>query len=73
MYVHAYVVRFKCSNKGYAFVNFTTDVAAARICKYLHNTTWAAYGTKKICEITGARIQVTTPSKWLFLNFLSCF
>ncbi|XP_034676984.1 protein terminal ear1 homolog [Vitis riparia] len=49
--------RFKCSNKGYAFVNFTTDVAAFRICKYLHNTTWAAYGTKKICEITGARIQ----------------
>ncbi|GMH21826.1 hypothetical protein Nepgr_023669 [Nepenthes gracilis] len=47
-------------NYGYAFVNFTTIEAASRFCKSWVGQTWdkCGYNSKKICEITGASIQV---------------
>lgn len=50
-----------CSNRcnlGYAFVNFTTTGAALRLYKLLHKLKWEAFCSKKVCEITYARLQV---------------
>ncbi|CAA3014922.1 terminal ear1 homolog [Olea europaea subsp. europaea] len=49
------------NNLGYAFVNLATPAAALRIKKILQNYNWGVVGTressKKICELTWARIQ----------------
>ncbi|CAI9778116.1 unnamed protein product [Fraxinus pennsylvanica] len=49
------------NNLGYAFVNFTTSAAALRIKKILQNYHWGVVvnseSSKKICELTWARIQ----------------
>ncbi|CAL9089088.1 unnamed protein product [Musa acuminata var. zebrina] len=45
------------SNMGYAFVNFTSAVAAWRLYNFLHNYDWKFHGSRKICEVTYARIQ----------------
>ncbi|XP_011099278.1 protein terminal ear1 homolog [Sesamum indicum] len=54
----------KKGNLGYAFVNFTSAVAALEFSKTLHNYKWETACTdrgpitsKKICEVTWARIQ----------------
>ncbi|KAL0314264.1 UNVERIFIED_CONTAM: protein terminal ear1 [Sesamum angustifolium] len=54
----------KKGNLGYAFVNFTSAVAALGFSKTLHNYKWETAWTdrgpitsKKICEVTWARIQ----------------
>ncbi|KAL2513217.1 RRM 2 domain-containing protein [Abeliophyllum distichum] len=51
-------------NLGYAFVNFTTAVAAVKAMEILQNYHWGTIQTckgtfvsKKICEVTPARIQ----------------
>ncbi|KAL2467677.1 protein MEI2-like 6 [Forsythia ovata] len=51
-------------NLGYAFVNFTTAAAALKMMKILQNYKWGviltgkeSFTSKKICEITWARIQ----------------
>ncbi|XP_077214030.1 uncharacterized protein LOC143848858 [Tasmannia lanceolata] len=46
----------KC-NLGYAFVNFTNATAALRLYNSYHNHKWVVFDSKKICEITYARIQ----------------
>lgn len=56
----------KVSNLGYAFVNFTTSMAASQFCAVYHNYKWDVNVNKKICEITDARIQV-------YLFTISCF
>ncbi|XP_019180223.1 PREDICTED: protein terminal ear1 homolog [Ipomoea nil] len=56
---------FKTNNNvGYAFVNFTTAAAAAKIREVLQNHSWGVLRTtngfftsKKICAVTWARIQ----------------
>ncbi|XP_047256995.1 uncharacterized protein LOC107851189 [Capsicum annuum] len=52
------------NNVGYAFVNFTSVCAAAEIRKVLRNFKWhgvmtpaGIYSSRKICEVTSARIQ----------------
>ncbi|XP_075494575.1 protein MEI2-like 6 [Primulina tabacum] len=54
----------KKGNLGYAFVNFTTAIAANKFKKILQNFKWetvksdsGSFISKKICEITWARIQ----------------
>ncbi|XP_022141664.1 protein terminal ear1 [Momordica charantia] len=47
----------KVSNLGYAFVNFTTSIAASQFCTVYHNYKWDVNVNKKICEVTDARIQ----------------
>ncbi|KAL6962095.1 hypothetical protein U1Q18_037050 [Sarracenia purpurea var. burkii] len=52
-------------NLGYAFVNFTSAEAAERIQDLLQDYKWGVFkdscgslrGSKKVCEITWARIQ----------------
>ncbi|KAI4989215.1 hypothetical protein ZWY2020_036532 [Hordeum vulgare] len=44
-------------NKGYAFVNMTTAAAARRLHAFLHGHSWAAAGSRKVCEIVHANIQ----------------
>ncbi|EPS63198.1 hypothetical protein M569_11591 [Genlisea aurea] len=49
-------------NLGYAFINFTTPAAAKRFKTLLQNFRWetadtGAIRSKKVCEITWARIQ----------------
>ncbi|KAK9219679.1 hypothetical protein WN943_008325 [Citrus x changshan-huyou] len=47
------------ANLGYAFVNFTTSVAAVRFAKAFNKSRWEAQvpGNKKTCEISRAAIQ----------------
>ncbi|XP_068645337.1 protein MEI2-like 6 [Aristolochia californica] len=45
-------------NLGYAFVNFTSRSATVRLHRVLHKKKWEILGSKKICEITLAKIQV---------------
>ncbi|XP_077246234.1 uncharacterized protein LOC143886163 [Tasmannia lanceolata] len=44
-------------NLGYAFVNFTDPRATILLRRVLHHHKWAVLGSKKICEISYARIQ----------------
>lgn len=53
---------------GYAFVNFTSAVAAWRLYNFLHNYDWKFHGSRKICEVTYARIQVISMFIFLILN-----
>ncbi|KAK8969276.1 Protein MEI2-like 6 [Platanthera guangdongensis] len=45
------------SNLGYAFVNFTSVAAARKLHGELHHKPWNAYGSRKVCEVTQAKIQ----------------
>ena len=45
-------------NKGYAFVNMTTAVAARRLHAHLHGHCWKAAGSSKICVVVHARLEV---------------
>ncbi|XP_020528229.1 protein terminal ear1 homolog [Amborella trichopoda] len=46
----------KC-NLGYAFVNFTSAMGAWKLYNKLNGYQWKVYSSKKICEVTYARIQ----------------
>lgn len=46
----------KC-NLGYAFVNFTDTDAAAAFFEARHQQRWVEFNSKKVCEITYARVQ----------------
>eukprot|EP01018_Ginkgo_biloba_P034808 Gb_21853 [translate_table: standard] len=46
----------KC-NLGYAFVNFTTAKATWKLYKSFHMQPWEAFNSRKICEVTYARVQ----------------
>lgn len=50
-----------CSNKcnvGYGFVNLTSPEAAFRLYKAFHQQPWEVFNSRKICQITYARLQV---------------
>ncbi|CAN6893498.1 unnamed protein product [Brassica oleracea] len=47
----------KHANLGYAFVNFTSSVAAERFRREYDNFLWVGFGYKKICEISEAKYQ----------------
>ncbi|CAK9254674.1 unnamed protein product [Sphagnum jensenii] len=44
-------------NLGYAFVNFTTVEATKRLYKAFHAQQWEAFNSRKICQVTYARVQ----------------
>ncbi|KAH9319261.1 hypothetical protein KI387_021030, partial [Taxus chinensis] len=44
-------------NLGYAFVNFTSAKATWKLYREFHMHQWAIFNSKKICEITYARLQ----------------
>ncbi|KAJ7530818.1 hypothetical protein O6H91_14G020700 [Diphasiastrum complanatum] len=46
----------KC-NLGYAFVNFTTVQATIKLYKAFHALQWEAFNSRKICQVTYARVQ----------------
>lgn len=62
MYVYAHGRKYwekkRVANLGYAFVNFTSHVAAVRFHRYYHNRAWNVKLNNKVCEITCAKIQV---------------
>jgi hypothetical protein len=45
-------------NKGYAFVNMTTAVAARRLHAYLDGRRWEVACSKKVCDVVHARVEV---------------
>nr|GMD26225.1 protein terminal ear1 homolog [Ipomoea batatas] len=59
--------RNKC-NVGYGFVNMTSPEAAWRLYKAFHLQTWEAFNSRKICEVTYARIQGIEALKEHFKN-----
>ncbi|KAL2650012.1 hypothetical protein R1flu_018140 [Riccia fluitans] len=44
-------------NLGYAFVNFTSVPATIRLYKAFHAKQWEAFNSRKICQVTYARVQ----------------
>lgn len=48
--------RNKC-NLGYAFVNFRDSRDAADFYQEFHNHKWSNFNSKKVCEVTYARVQ----------------
>uniref|UniRef100_A0ACD6A993 Uncharacterized protein n=1 Tax=Avena sativa TaxID=4498 RepID=A0ACD6A993_AVESA len=44
-------------NKGYAFVNMTTAVAARRLHAHLHGHRWEGACSQKVCDVVHAHIQ----------------
>ncbi|KAL5673036.1 hypothetical protein ACJX0J_017342, partial [Zea mays] len=46
----------KC-NVGYGFVNLTSPEAAVRLYKAFHKQPWEVYNSRKICQVTYARVQ----------------
>jgi hypothetical protein len=42
---------------GYAFVNFLSSAAAAKAYRHFHGRRWDEFNSKKVCEITYARVQ----------------
>ncbi|KAF3497433.1 hypothetical protein DY000_02053293 [Brassica cretica] len=61
----------KHANLGYAFVNFTSSVAAERFRREYDNFLWVGFGYKKICEISEAKYQgeMETLPFSIFLSF----
>ncbi|KAM7269681.1 hypothetical protein ACFE04_025178 [Oxalis oulophora] len=57
----------KC-NVGYGFVNMTTPEAAWRLYKAFHNQHWEVFNSRKICEVTYARVQGLEALKEHFKN-----
>jgi hypothetical protein len=48
---------------GYGFVNLTSPEAAVRLYKAFHKQPWEVYNSRKICQVTYARVQVPPPQK----------
>ncbi|KAL0357838.1 UNVERIFIED_CONTAM: protein terminal ear1 [Sesamum calycinum] len=46
----------KC-NVGYGFVNMTSPQATLRLYKAFHHQNWEVFNSRKICEVTYARLQ----------------
>jgi RNA recognition motif-containing protein len=44
--------------RGYGFVNMTSPEAAVRLYKAFHKQPWEVYNSRKICQVTYARVQV---------------
>lgn len=44
-------------NLGYAFVNFNDSKVTAEFYKEFHSKSWEEFNSKKVCEITYARVQ----------------
>ncbi|KAM0916125.1 hypothetical protein ACQ4PT_010390 [Festuca glaucescens] len=44
-------------NKGYAFVNMTTAVAARRLHAHLDGHRWEVVSSKKVCDVVHARVE----------------
>ncbi|KAG9445526.1 hypothetical protein H6P81_011654 [Aristolochia fimbriata] len=57
----------KC-NVGYGFVNLTSPQAAWRLYKTFHNQPWEVFNSRKICEVTYARLQGLETLKEHFRN-----
>ncbi|XP_052184612.1 protein terminal ear1 [Diospyros lotus] len=57
----------KC-NVGYGFVNMTSPQAAWRLYKAFHLQSWEVFNSKKICEVTYARLQGLEALKEHFKN-----
>ncbi|KAF3338452.1 Protein terminal ear1 [Carex littledalei] len=45
------------SNVGYGFVNLTSPQAAIRLYKAFHKKPWKFFNSRKICEVTYAKLQ----------------
>ena len=45
------------ANLGYGFVNFKTSEAALAFFREFHKKRWSDFNSKKVCEITYARVQ----------------
>ncbi|XVF43855.1 hypothetical protein PTKIN_Ptkin02bG0073500 [Pterospermum kingtungense] len=57
----------KC-NVGYGFVNMTSPQATWRLYKAFHNQHWEVFNSRKICEVTYARVQGLEALKEHFRN-----
>ncbi|KAE9454683.1 hypothetical protein C3L33_13425, partial [Rhododendron williamsianum] len=57
----------KC-NLGYGFVNMTSPEATLRFYKAFHHQNWEVFNSKKICEVTYARLQGVEALKEHFEN-----
>ncbi|XWS34687.1 hypothetical protein CRYUN_Cryun21dG0058800 [Craigia yunnanensis] len=57
----------KC-NVGYGFVNMTSPQATWRLHKAFHHQHWEVYNSRKICEVTYARVQGLETLKEHFRN-----
>jgi hypothetical protein len=44
-------------NLGYAFVNFTSAQATLNLYKEFHAQQWEAFNSRKVCQVTYARVQ----------------
>ncbi|XWS69120.1 hypothetical protein CRYUN_Cryun04dG0152300 [Craigia yunnanensis] len=57
----------KC-NVGYGFVNMTSPQATRRLYKAFHHQHWEVFNSRKICEVTYARVQGLEALKEHFRN-----
>ncbi|KAL2903452.1 Protein terminal ear1 [Bienertia sinuspersici] len=57
----------KC-NVGYGFVNMTSPEATLRLYKSFHHQHWEVFNSRKICEVTYARVQGLEALKDHFKN-----
>ncbi|XP_020539261.1 protein terminal ear1 isoform X2 [Jatropha curcas] len=57
----------KC-NVGYGFVNMTSPQATRRLYKAFHHQHWEVFNSRKICEVTYARVQGLEALKEHFKN-----
>ncbi|KAK9934523.1 hypothetical protein M0R45_021663 [Rubus argutus] len=57
----------KC-NVGYGFVNMTSPEATWRLYKAFHHQNWEVFNSRKICEVTYARVQGLEALKEHFKN-----
>ncbi|KAK9276806.1 hypothetical protein L1049_006342 [Liquidambar formosana] len=57
----------KC-NVGYGFVNMTSPQATLRLYKAFHLQSWEVFNSRKICEVTYARVQGLEALKEHFKN-----
>ncbi|KAL6840365.1 hypothetical protein ACP4OV_030175 [Aristida adscensionis] len=57
----------KC-NVGYGFVNLTSPEAAVRLYKAFNQQPWEVFNTRKICQVTYARVQGLEALKEHFKN-----
>ncbi|KAK1266387.1 hypothetical protein QJS04_geneDACA016823 [Acorus gramineus] len=57
----------KC-NVGYGFVNMTSPEATWRLYKAFHDQPWEVFNSRKICEVTYARLQGLKALKEHFKN-----
>ncbi|KAL5220016.1 hypothetical protein ABZP36_024729 [Zizania latifolia] len=57
----------KC-NVGYGFVNLTSPEATVRLYKAFHKQPWEVFNSRKICQVTYARVQGLDALKEHFKN-----